>query len=132
MLGESNLLARAAAQRGISFGPMVYELATTLGYKGSNGNGNGRVTTPEVSQAARILQQAAKGQAVQGLSRAQSTGGEGVSRYATMTAAEIAQIPDNVWQRDWANPRLRNEMQAAMRRIEGLDNDDEYFSARYR
>jgi hypothetical protein len=127
-MAEANLVTRSAMANNRSFGPAIYKFAQWMGYQPANGNGKG-VTPAAASQAGRTLAQVAKGQAMQGIGRAPGAGNEARSRYASMTAAEIAAVPDNVWQRDYANPQLRQEMEAALRRLDGVETEDvRYFT----
>lgn len=127
-LREGNFWVSVMQQTGKHWPSFFYQAAQSLGYKPAMANGNGRVT-PEVSAAGRTLAQAAKGQALQGMNRIQPAGNEGKSRYAGMSAADIAAVPDGQWQRDWQNPQLRPEMEAALRRLDGIEGADvQYFS----
>lgn len=124
VLNESNLIAAMARQTGKSFAPVVYKIAQQWGYQSRNGNGAAaKPTSAAASAAGRTLAQVAKGQAMQGLNRVPAAGNEGQGRYLSMSAGEIANISDAQWQRDWANPALRAEMQLALNRLEGLPDD---------
>lgn len=128
-LREGNFWVSVMQQTGKHWPSFFYQAAQSLGYKPAVANGNGRPVTPEVSAAGRTLAQAAKGQALQGMNRIQPAGNEGKSRYAGMSAADIAAVPDGQWQRDWQNPQLRPEMEAALRRLDGIEGADvQYFS----
>ena len=139
--GETELIVNIAHQIGVNPAPILHKYGRIieLGMKAyqseqqqalaptPNGNGNGaaRPNAQAASQAGKILSQVAAGQKVQGLSRAGEAEGGGKSRYAMMTAAEIANVDERTWQRDWANPQLRPEMQRALRRLDGFSEDDE-------
>ena len=138
VMHESQLLAQISRQSGKPFAPVIYKLAQSVGYRSTSdagaANGNGAQTTgdrriPEwapaaVTNAARLLQ-AQRGQAMQGLGRAPSAGEEGKSRYRDMSAADVSAVPDNVWQRDWANPVLRPDMEYVLKRLDGLTEHDD-------
>lgn len=130
VMAESNLLANISRQTGKPFPAIVYDLAKSVGYQphvaNGNGNGNGasQPNAQAASQAGKILSQVAAGQKVQGLSRAGGAESGAKSRYGMMTAAEIANVDERTWQRDWNNPQLRPEMQAALRRLDGLESED--------
>lgn len=125
VLAKGQALAAQAMQQGKSFPETVYNIAVGVGYKPRTANGNGKAISPQVSAAARTLNQAKNGQALQGLNRAPAAAQEGATgRYLNMTAAEIAAVPDAVWQRDWKNPALQAEMELALRRLDGVT--DEY------
>lgn len=123
---EAQFWARIAANRGKTFPQAFYKFGQMMGYKAPVTNGNGSAPTPQAaSNAARVLNQVKAGQAMQGLSRAPSAGASNVSRYRDMSAAEVSAVSDRQWQRDWANPTLRPDMEYALKKLDGLSEDED-------
>ncbi len=130
---ESQMLAQLSRQSGRPFGPAIYQLARQLGYSPQNGNGNGvtNVTPQAASQAGRILSQAARGQAMQGLSRAPSAGNEAKSRYRDMSPADLANLSEREWSAAMSNPETRRELEYAMQKADQLlDYEDVSYGGR--
>lgn len=135
VMHESNLLARISQQTGKPFAPIVYELAKSVGYRPrpeyGDGNGNGAApTSAAASQAGKVLSQVAKGQAMQGLSRAPSAGGEAKSRYRDMTPADIANMTEAEFSAALNNPQTKAEMEYAMARADGLEGQEVNYRVR--
>lgn len=124
---EAQFWARVAASKGKSFPQAFYKFGQMMGYKAPapNGNGNGAPTSQAASNASRVLNQVRQGQAMQGLSRAPTAGTSNVSRYRDMSAAEVSAVSDRQWQRDWANPVLRPDMEYALKKLDGLSEEED-------
>jgi hypothetical protein len=124
---ESQAAIAAARQAGKNWPDVLMNLAKQLGFQPHAANGAAAVqpTPAAASQAGKVLAQVAKGQSMQGLGRTSGAGNENSSRYATMTAAEVAAIPEAQWQRDWNNPQLKPIMQRRMRELDGFSADDD-------
>ena len=127
---ESILVANVARQYGVNFAPVIYQLAQQWGYHpagAQNGNGGGAQARPQTGTAAanaNRLDQARRGQQVQGLGRAPGTGGEAQTNYRNYSKVQLADMSESEWSRIKADPAAWADLQHAIAREEGVDVAD--------
>lgn len=132
MLAEANVLIRGnivARQQGRTakaFPEILYEAAKQVGYQVRNGN---TPTAAQTSAAGRVLAQAAKGQAMQGIGKAGGAEPQAGTRYRNYSKADIAAMSEDEWSRATRDPRAWAELQEAMKEADGIAGQDvRYFT----
>jgi len=125
---ESILVASVARQYNVNFAPVIYKLAQEWGWKPAVANGNGaapaRQQTPAAQANAQRLEQARRGQGMQGLNRASGAGGEASTNYRNYTKAQLGEMSEGEWATVKANPQAWEDLRFALAREEGVDVAD--------
>jgi hypothetical protein len=107
-------------QNGRSIAEQVYELARQWGYQGAAPANGGAPANGNGARNQQKLNQAQKGQSMQGLSRVPTTGSEAATNLRNLSPSEIADMKEDVFMRLLSDPNSRRDLEYAMAKADSI------------